>query len=385
MSDMSALHGKRENRRAKTFCFYLLLRFGNGCFCGQPVKTIFRFCFCRNPVTEMRMKKFTAALLFGVVLLAGFSSPAKAEYPFDKPFTMIVPNAPGGAADIMMRVFADYFQKEFNITFNVVNKPGGGTAIGINEMLRARPDGYTFVSPGDSGVTVTPLVSNVGFTVDSLKPVTMLGEMFITFATRKDSGLDTWAKAINIAHTTPEKFVYATHSGISNQRLFMTYLMKRFHDGKAVRHTAYSSGHEVSTALLGNHVNAGFQTISNQKPYVDSGELQVVAIASPQRDPLLPDTPTFIEIYKDQLKEEDKQILGLSGWIGLFTSPKVPDERVEIFLTYMKKALEDKEVVERLGKLGIKPRYLPAKEFAEVIKVKNDLVKDVLDGRKSLD
>lgn len=331
-----------------------------------------------------RMKKFVAALLFGTLLLSGYS-PAKAEYPFDKPVTMIVPNAPGGAADIMMRIFADYFQKEFNITLNVVNKPGGGTAVGINEMLRARPDGYTFVCPGDSGITVTPLVSNVGFDISSLKPVTVLGEMFITFATRKDSGIDTWDKAISLAHSDPDKFVYATHSGISAQRLFMTYLMKRFHNGQPVRHTAYSSGHEVSTALLGKHINAGFQTIANQKPYVDSGELQVIAIASPERSPLLPNTPTFIEIYKDRMKEEDRQMLGLSSWIGLFTSAKVPDNLVNAFLPYMQKALEDKDVVEKLAKLGIKARYLPTDQFAKVIALKSEMVQGVLAGRKSLD
>lgn len=330
------------------------------------------------------MKHMFTALLLGALMLSA-PAHAKAEFPFDKPVTIIVPNAPGGAADIMVRFIADYFQKNFKFTCNVLNKPGGGTAIGINEMLRARPDGYTYVCPGDSGITLTPLISNVGFKPSDLRPMTILGNMYITFATRKDSGFNDWKTTIEFAHANPDKFVYATHNGISNQRLFMTYLMKRFHDGKVVRHTAYSSGHEVSTALLGNHVNAGFQTIANQKPYVDSGDLQVIAIASPARDPLLPDTPTFIEIYKDQLQPGDEEILGLSGWIGLFTSAKAPDDRVEKMLGYFKQALEDKDIRARMEKLGMQPGFISPQEFTDLIRMKTELTRNVLGGRKSLD
>lgn len=330
------------------------------------------------------MRKIIAALLFGALLLTG-APIAKAEFPFDKPVTFIVPNAPGGAADIMVRLIADYFQKNFKITCNVVNKPGGGTAIGINEMLRARPDGYTYVFPGDSGVSVTPLISNVGFKVSDLKPMTILGNMYLTFATRKDSGFDDWKSAIEFAHANPNEFVYATHNGISNQRLFMTYLMKRFHNGKGVRHTAYSSGHEVSTALLGKHINAGFQTIANQKPYVDSGDLQVIAIASPERSPLLPNTPTFTEIYKDQLKTGDEKVLELSGWIGMFASAKVSDDKVEKMLGFVKQALEDKAICEHMEKLGMTPGFISAMEFTDIVNMKTALAKDVLAGRKSLD
>lgn len=330
------------------------------------------------------MRKLFTALLLAATLLTGAAT-AKAEFPFDKPVTFIVPNAPGGAADIMVRLIADYFQKKFNITCNVVNKPGGGTAIGINEMLRARPDGYTYVFPGDSGVSVTPLISNVGFKLSDLKPMTIIGNMYITFATGKNSGFNDWKSTIEFAHTNPNEFVYATHNGISNQRLFMTYLMKRFHEGKVVRHTAYSSGHEVSTALLGKHINAGFQTIANQKPYVDSGDLQVIAIASPERSPLLPETPTFTEIYKDQLTPGDKKVLELSGWIGMFASAKVSDDKTEKILGFVKQALEDKGIGEHMEKLGMIPGYISAAEFTEIVNLKTELARDVLAGRKSLD
>ena len=87
-------------------------------------------------------KSIIASLLIACSLFIGGNTDARAEYPYDKPINIIVPFGPGGGVDIAARILADYFQQNYNITINVVNKPGGAQAIGINEMLRARPDAY---------------------------------------------------------------------------------------------------------------------------------------------------------------------------------------------------------------------------------------------------
>ena len=88
-----------------------------------------------------------ASLLIACSLFIGGNTDARAEYPYDKPINIIVPFGPGGGVDIAARILADYFQQNYNITINVVNKPGGAQAIGINEMLRAVPTAIPSPSP----------------------------------------------------------------------------------------------------------------------------------------------------------------------------------------------------------------------------------------------
>ena len=81
------------------------------------------------------MRKLILAVCLALgVCLPGLASEARADYPQDRPLNIIVPFGPGGAVDIAGRILAEYFQKEFKITINVINKPGGAQAIGLNDM-----------------------------------------------------------------------------------------------------------------------------------------------------------------------------------------------------------------------------------------------------------
>ena len=246
-------------------------------------------------------KSIIASLLIACSLFIGGNTDARAEYPYDKPINIIVPFGPGGGVDIAARILADYFQQNYNITINVVNKPGGAQAIGINEMLRARPDGYTLAFPGFSALATTPKLTNVGYTLKNIKPVAHIASMECVLSTNKSSGIDTWEKFLQAAEKNPDGTVYGTTGSISTQRLYMTKLTDRFHGDLKIRHTAYTSGHEVSTALLGKHITAGFQVPANILPYANSGDFNVIAISRKERRADLPNTPTFRELYADKM------------------------------------------------------------------------------------
>jgi tripartite-type tricarboxylate transporter receptor subunit TctC len=102
------------------------------------------------------MKKLIATMLsLACMLWVGPGPEAQAAYPYDKPINIIVPFGPGGAVDIASRILSDYFQQNYKITINVINKPGGGQAVGLNEMLHSRPDGYTMAFTAFGGSSVT--------------------------------------------------------------------------------------------------------------------------------------------------------------------------------------------------------------------------------------
>ncbi len=332
------------------------------------------------------MKKIFLLFAMSVFLLtSAFAGNAKADYPYDRPLTIIVPFGPGGAVDIASRILADYFLQEFKITINVVTKPGGGQALGMNEMLHARPDGYTLAFPGTSALTLTPLLTNVGYSVKNVQPVAQITVMELVFSTHKAVGPHSFADFLTQAKEKPDQTVYASTGAITTQRLYLTKLLQRFHDGMKIRHAAYGSGHEVSTALLGKHINAGFQVPTNILPYVKSGDFQPVAITSKERSKDLPDTPTFRELYADKLTPDDDKWIDLGSWHGLVASSKVTKERIEALEPLLQKALSNPQVIEKFQKVGLSVDYLPPAEFAKVIDATLLLTQDVLQGRKSLD
>lgn len=332
----------------------------------------------------MRKLILAVCLTLGVCL-PGLASEARADYPQDRPLNIIVPFGPGGAVDIAGRILAEYFQKEFKITINVINKPGGAQAIGLNDMLRARPDGYTLCFPAFGGLCTTPKLTNVGFTEKDFKPVAQVTVMELAFSVNKASGLKDFPAFIEAAQKNPADIVYGSTGAITTQRLYLTRLLQRFHNGLKIRHAAYGSGHEVSTALLGKHITAGFQVPANVLPYVESGDFATIAVTRKTRHPSLPDTPTFREIYADRLSPEDEQWIDMGSWHGLVASGKVPDERIAALQPLLQKALADPDVIARFKKIGLSVDYLPPKEFGEVIAAGSALVDDVLAGRKSLD
>ena len=205
-----------------------------------------------------------------------------------------------------------------------MNKPGGAQAIGINEMLRARPDGYTLAFPGFSALATTPKLTNVGYTLKNIKPVAHIASMECVLSTHKSSGIDTWEKFLQTAEKDPDGTVYGTTGSISTQRLYMTKLTDRFHGDFKIRHTPYTSGH-------------------------------------------------------------DEKWIDLGAWHGLIVSNKVKDDRTAALEPLIEKAMKDPDVIEKFNKIGLDAGYLPAKEFGELIQSSSDLGDEVLAGRKSLD
>lgn len=331
------------------------------------------------------MKKILS-IAFLVIALSNFAvkSSAEAAFPFDRPINIVIPFGAGGSVDITTRIIADFLLQKHDININVINKPGGSQAIGMSEILRARPDGYTMVFPTFSSLATTPKISNVGYTLDNFKPIAQIMVIEPVYSVHTDSPIKTFTDFIELAKTDQDT-VYATTAAISIQRLYTAQLLNRFHDGMPLRHITYNSNHEVSTALLGKHITAGCSAPSNVVPYVKSGHLRALAISRSERHPALPDVPTIAEIYANVATEEDNFWINAGSWGGLLVSSKVSDDIVKTFVPFIEEALSDPEVVKKLQNLGVEPAFLAPAEFAQVISESSEMVDKVLQGRKTLD
>lgn len=332
------------------------------------------------------MKKILVSALCSLAILCSFTAnEAKAEYPYDRPINIVVPFGPGGSMDIAARILGDYFLQKHKINVNVINKPGGSQAIGMNDVLRARPDGYTVAFPTFSALATTPKISNVGYDINSVKPICQVTTLAATMAVHKDSGIKTLDEFIQKAKADPEGTVFATTAAISYQRLLFTKILNRFCDDLKIRHIAYNSNHEVSTAVLGKHVTAGIGIPANIAPYAESGDFVVLGVSGTERNAEFPDVPTFEEIFKDKMTPEDKNWISVSSWGGFLASNKVSDDKIAILSKLVKEALEDPEVIEKFKKVKIDIAYLDSEAFKQEIINGSNLVDELLQGKKTLD
>lgn len=307
-------------------------------------------------ITLMRL--FRAALTTCALLLPLSPGMARAAYP-DRPVNIIIPFGPGGAVDIAARILAEYFQTKHNITLNILCKAGGAGAPAMLEVAKARPDGYTYGFPSVTTFSTTPQVKATGYNIKDFRTVAQVSIMWLSLAVNADSPIKDFKGLIEAAKANPGKYNYASHGALSTQRLFMTLLLKQFPD-VTLPHVAYTSGHDVSTALLGRHVTSGFGVTINQKPYVLSGDFRMIGVSSPERLPEFPDVPTFAE----QLGNKE---LTLGSAHGLLAPRRVPDDRVETMQNLIKEALADPGVQAKFAKAGLSTDYLSAKEFQQVL------------------
>ena len=197
--------------------------------------------------------------------------------------------------------------------------------------------------------------------------------MWLSLAVNGDSGIKDIKGLMEAAKANPGKVNFATHGALSTQRLFMTRLLKAFPD-VSLPHVGYTSGHEVSTALLGRHITSAFGVTTNQKPYVESGDFTMIGVSSPQRLPDFPDVPTFAEQIGDEYTFASSH--------GLVAPKRVPNDRIETMQNLLKEALADPDVQAKFAKAGLTTDYLPADQFQTAVNDMWKIIGDIMKENK---
>ena len=300
------------------------------------------------------MKRVSTFIMAALVALGLCAAPAGAapKYPA-KPINLLCVFGPGGAADLGLRVVAEYATKH-GFTMNVVNMPGGSGTQAAMQVLNGRPDGYNVVFGSTSFVTL-PMMKKVGYTIDSFTPVADITDMPLTFCASTKSGITSFDQWMEEAKKNPGQYNYGSPGSITSQRQFLSVLIKDKFPDVVVNHVPYGSGHEVNTALLGNELKAAFGVPGTNQNYLKSGEFKLLAVSSAQRLPEYPDAPTFAELYGDKYV-----------WVsfhGIFVKKGTPEPIVKALSDIVGQALADPEVQEKFTKIGITANYRNYKDF----------------------
>jgi len=261
------------------------------------------------------MKRCVATFAFVLALAA--SAPAQ-DYP-NRPVKVIVPYAPGGAVDIVARIVTDQMRQSLGQPFIIENKPGAFGILGLEELARAKPDGYTLMFGNNNANVITPILYPGKMKIDAEKdvvPVARVADlpgMLVT--TTKDFPPKTFAEFVAYAKANPGKVRFSSVGVGSFPQYDMEILARRAGlDLVHIPNKAGASG--MLNDLVSGDAHLGFINAATPASMLRAGQLRAIAAITEKRMPDYPDVPTFAELGYPGI--------GTVQWLAIFAPAGTP-------------------------------------------------------------
>jgi tripartite-type tricarboxylate transporter receptor subunit TctC len=302
------------------------------------------------------VRNVLGALSCSLTLLAIAPALLAQDVPFPKrghvEMTVLFPS--GTSADVTARLLAQGMARHLGANVVVVNRPGAGGAIGYKHVLSQKPDGYNVVWNSNS-ISTTYHSGQLAADYKAFDPVARVLVESPLLVVRTDARWKTLADFVKDAKAQPGKLTVAnsgigSHTHITAVALFRTA-------GVDVLDVPYSAA-QVIPNLLGGHVDAMVQLPGALAGSIQSGAVRVLAAITQRRDPALPDTPTAQEQGID---------VALDAWRGIAVPRGTPRAAISSLENAIRATVESAEFAQQTEKLSVKPAFLPAKEFGDLI------------------
>jgi len=304
-----------------------------------------------------RSARCALAGMFATLSFAGIAHAA--GYP-ERPIKLVVPFAAGGSTDIVARLVAEYAGRDLKQTIVVENKAGAGGSMGMEQVARSTPDGYTIGMASMSTHGSNPAVYRK-MNYDPIKdfaPIANVLAVPSVFAINPNLPAKNMAEFVALSKSAPaDRYSFASpgigslgHVNIEN---FMML------SGIKLLHVPYRGAGPALNDVMGGQVDAITDNLSSTLPQVLGGKLRALAVLGAERSPLLPDVPTYIELgYPD---------MGTGGWFGLVAPAKLPAPVLAKLNAAVQKVSAEDDVKSRLAALGASPAANTSAEFGAQI------------------
>jgi len=282
---------------------------------------------------------------------------AHAAYP-ERPITIVVPYAPGGAADAVARVVAARMGARLGTSVIVDNRAGASGTIGAAYVAKAAPDGYTVLYDATPYSINPHLFPRMPYAADALQPLSLVLLAPNALIVKADSPHKTVNDLVAKAKAQPGKINFASGGSGTVQRLASELLRQRLQLDMV--HVPYKSGGPAISDVMGGQVDFMFGTVAATYPLITSGKLRALAVSSPQRSPRLPEVPTVAETVAPGYEAFE--------WNGMLLPAKTPRDIAEKLQRAVVEVLKEDEVQQRLKDLGAQPVGSTPGEFAAFLK-----------------
>src|SRR3954452_7577992 len=310
----------------------------------------------------------TAGALTALVGLSGFGPPAQAQTYPTRTITMIVPFAAGGPTDVIARIVTGHMAQTLGQSIIIENVVGAGGTTATTRASRAANDGYTLIT-GHMGTHAAsvPLYPNLAYHPEkSFEPVALLAGTPILILARKDFAPKDLKEFVAYVKANETK-VNAAHAGIGSVSNVSCELLNSVLGVKPVGVPFNGTGPAMN-ALVAGQVDYMCDQIVNAVPQVNGGTIKAYAVATPERNPSLPDVPTTTEA--------GLPVFQAQAWNAIFAPKGTPAPVVARLNEAIGKALDDEAVRKRLLDLGsVTPAAADRTPAALGTLVKNEIAK----------
>jgi len=302
------------------------------------------------------MKRMATWLAVLIASLAAGTAAAQ-QYP-TKPVRIVVGFAPGGGSDFIARVIANKLTERFGSQVIVENRPGAGSTLGTELVVRSPADGYTLLLSSAS-YTVNPSVYKLSFDpLNDITPIVQLSRGPYVVAVHPSVPARTLSELVALAKREPDKFSYASSGNGGHVHVATEYFL--YTAGIKITHVPYKGTGPALNDTIGGSVHLILGSVATALQHVKSGRLRALAVTTPKRIAAAPDVPT--------VGESGYPTYEVTNWHGLVGPRGLPKDIVERLNREVNESLKSKDVEKVLASDGLEPAGGSAQEFASIIK-----------------
>jgi len=317
-----------------------------------------------------------AALRATLALIASaaavVAAPAWAQAWPAKTVRVVVGFAPGGTTDVMARLLSQALTDSLGQTVIVDNKPGASGNVAAGEVVKATPDGYTFLVAPTSVETANPsLFKSTILPSRDLTPVMGIGRTQMYLITRPGLDVKDAKQLVALAKASPGKLSYAS-SGTGTPPQLAGELFKQS-TGTFITHIPYRGAAPALQDVMASQADMAFDP-GIAFPHIKAGRVKLLAVASDKKSPFFPDVPTYADL--------GIQNASLDIWFGLWAPNNTPPEVIARMTREVGKALAAPALKQRFGDLGAEPVALEQAEFRKLLAEEGKTLSALIKDRK---
>lgn len=296
---------------------------------------------------SIRQPMARAAAALAMLLAAGLSVTSFAQEPYpSRPVTLVVGFSAGGQSDILGRKLAARLGPMIGGTVVVLNKEGATSTIGARYVAESKPDGYTLLLGGCSGMVMAPLVMKVTYDpLKSFRSIAMLTRQSQAIAVHPSVPANNLQELISLIKANPGKYSYAT-GGIGGSDHLTAELFSQIAGDLKMLHVPFKGGAPAMSAVVGGQIPVVITALSGIYPNWKAGQIRLLAVTSPKRASMAPDTPTAEEAGLPMVAEA----------CNFLTAPaQTPAPVIELLRSATSRLMADPGFIAELVAMGSEP------------------------------
>jgi tripartite-type tricarboxylate transporter receptor subunit TctC len=282
-------------------------------------------------------------------------SVARADTYPSRPVKIIVPFGAGGPTDVFVRELAVELQKSLHQSFVIENRPGAGTTIGTDYVVKSAPDGYTLLMASSTQTVNETLYKDKPYELlRDLVPIAPMEENGLVLVVNPSVPAKNLKELVALARAKPGTLNFGSSGPGSNYHM-AAELLKNL-TGIDIVHVPYKGSTGMRVDILSGQIQMLFDSIPTMAPYIKAGKVRAMGTTGTVRSPILPDVPTIAEAGVPGFQ--------FSQWVGFMAPKGTPQPTIDLLHNTIGGILSRPDVKQSWEKQGATPMIMTQPEFA---------------------